>query len=420
MPTAILTDFISHDPAYSLCSVVANQVKMLAGQGDLTVFVRKGFPPTDASKVYGLDYGQIVVLDPGETGSNVVNVTDQSDAEIQSLYEQLEEHLRSGSVVLTHDLIYQPNMWKYHVAARRFADAYPETRWMHWVHSATDLGVARQMGRFGQEVMGPFPHSWLVAMHEEEIKRKGTMFGFGRERIVVIPNPLDIMEDYHPLTRQLLGPDAYRLDCLIIYPARLDRGKQVEVIGEIAAVMNNQGWETRVIVLDFHSTAGDKADYRQALKNTHGDYMKFASDFGKESSYRVPHRVVMELMDYADVFVHPSRSESDPLTVPEAMWKRNLMVLNFDLPVFRQYDGQALMGKFSSNVDIATGEPGETKTNYSDRPGYMANLAQAIMHMLKQNTVLLNHRQVRQTRSLEAVANQNLIPAIAGIREWMR
>jgi hypothetical protein len=29
MRTAILTDFVSHDPAYSLCGVVANQVKML-------------------------------------------------------------------------------------------------------------------------------------------------------------------------------------------------------------------------------------------------------------------------------------------------------------------------------------------------------------------------------------------------------
>lgn len=418
MGTAILTDFISHDPAYSLCAVVANQVKMLAGQGELTLFVRKGFDLTEAMEAYsGVDH--VIVLDPGETGSNVVNVTDQSDAEIQSLREQLELHLPPDTVVLTHDLIYQPNMWKYHVAARRFANDHPETRWLHWVHSSTDLGVARQMGRFSLEIGGHFPNSWLVAMHPEEIKRKGNMFGFTRERIVVIPNPLDIMEDYHPLTRQLLGQDAYRLDCLIVFPARLDRGKQVEIIGEIAAAMNTQGWETRVLVLDFHSTAGDKADYRQALKNLF-PFMKFASDFGKESSYRVPHKVVMDLLDYADVFVHPSRSESDPLTVPEAMWKRNLMVLNFDLPLFRQYDGRALMGKFSSNVDIATGEPGETKTAYSDRPGYMMHMAQAIIHMLQQDTVLLNHRQVRQTRSLEAVAAHSLLPAIAGIREWMR
>lgn len=419
MRTAILTDFISHDPAYSLCSVVANQVKMLAGKGELTIFVRKGFSVVDAVEAYpGVDH--VVVLDPGETGSNVVNITEQSDAESASLHEQLEHFLRPDTVVLTHDLIYQPNMWKYHVAARRFAEAHPETRWLHWVHSATDLGVAKQVGRFANEIAGPFPNSWLVAMHAEEIKRKGGMFGFTRERVVVIPNALDIMEDYHPITRQLLGPDAYRLDALIVYPARLDRGKQVEVIGDIAAAMNAQGWPTRVIVLDFHSTAGDKDDYRQALKGLYGEFMTFASEHSRESSYRVPHEVVMDLLDYADVFIHPSRSESDPLIVPEAMWKRNLMVLNFDLPVFRQYDGQALMGKFSSNVDIATGEVGETKTTYSDRAGYMSHMAQAILHMLRQDAVLLNHRQVRQTRSLEAVANHNLLPAIAGIREWMR
>ena len=41
---AILTDFISHDPAYSLCVVVANQAKMIAGAGvPFKVIVRPGF-----------------------------------------------------------------------------------------------------------------------------------------------------------------------------------------------------------------------------------------------------------------------------------------------------------------------------------------------------------------------------------------
>ena len=180
MRTAILTDFISHDPAYSLCSVVANQAKMLAGE-DLTLYVRKGFDPTEASKVYGRGrvgtLGGVGVFDPGETGSNVVNVTPDSEAEIASLEAQFEEHLADKDVVLTHDLIYQPNMWKYHVAARRFAPKHPNVRWLHWVHSSTDLGTAVQTGRFASELRGRFPNSHLVAMHEEEINRKGGMFG---------------------------------------------------------------------------------------------------------------------------------------------------------------------------------------------------------------------------------------------------
>jgi glycosyltransferase involved in cell wall biosynthesis len=420
MKAAILTDFVSHDPAYSLCTVVGNQVKMLAGKVDeLTLFVRQGYDPMQAA----LDYpgvNRIVVLDPGQTGSNTVEVTDRSEQEITQLETQFIAHFSGLDVVLTHDLIYQANMWKYHVALRRYIAKHDRPKFLHWVHSSTDLGTAKQTGKYQGELQGRMPHSRLVAMHPEEINRKGAMFGYERDQIVVVPNPLDIMEDYAPLTRDILGPTAWEKDCIIVYPARLDRGKQVEVIGEIGAALNDSGWSTLVIVVDFHSTGGDKAAYRKSLEDRFGWFMRFTSALRKESSYHVPHKTVMDLFDYADVFVHPSVSESDPLTVPEAMWKRNLMVLNFDLPVFRQYDGRALFGKFSSAIDVNTGLPGSTTTEYKNREAYMRSLAQAIAYMLGQDTVLKNHRSVRQTRSLEAVAAKDLLPALDGAVHWMR
>jgi glycosyltransferase involved in cell wall biosynthesis len=252
-------------------------------------------------------------------------------------------------------------------------------------------------------------------MHEEEISRKASMLGYERDQVVVIPNPFDTMEDYDPMTRAILGPNAWAADILIVYPARLDRGKQVEVVGEIAEALNLQGWSTLAIVVDFHSTGGDKATYRDELKKRFGHFMSFTSDL-EGARYHVPHKVVMDLFDYADVFIHPSRSESDPLTVPEAMWKRNQLVLNFDLPVFRQHDGRALFGKFSSNVDVMTGGVGETTTTYGNRTTYMRDIARAVAYMVGQDMVLKNHRIVRQTRSLEAVRAKYLLPAIAGVR----
>jgi glycosyltransferase involved in cell wall biosynthesis len=420
MRTAILTDFISHDPAYSLCSVVANQLKMLADE-DVTLFVRKGFNIKDTPEGYLGPTQKLVVLDPGKTGSNTVEVTAESEAEIVALEHQLEEHLADIDVVLTHDLIYQANMWKYHVAARRYATKQSKKRWLHWVHSSTDLGTARQTGRFANELAGRFPNSRLVAMHEEEVNRKGGMFGYERDQVVIVPNPLDIMEDYHPTTQAILkgkGSSAWQADIVIVYPARLDRGKQVEVIGEIGEALNLQGWNTLVFICDFHSTGGDKVNYRDEMKAKYGGFMTFVSDYGKETSYRVPHKVVMDLFDWADVFVHPSRSESDPLIVPEAAWKRNLLVLNFDLPVFRQYDGRALFGKFSSNIDVTNGLVGETNTTYANRKDYMAGQAKAIAYMVQQDPVLRNHRVVRQTRSLEAVKHKAFLPALDGILAW--
>ncbi len=409
MKVAILTDFISHDPAYSLCGVVLNQVKMLTDH-EVTVFVRKGW---DGEHPYrGVE---IRVIDPGKTGSNVVEIDENSDQEIQSLTLQLAEHLREVDVVLTHDLIYQANMWKYHVACRYVAKKYPDIKWIHWVHSSTNLDTVSQTGKYVTELSQPFPNSQLVAMHNEEINRKGTLYGYERDQIVIIPNPLDVMEDYDPISKKIIK-GLWKSDIIIVYPARLDRGKQVEIIGEIGRELNEQGWDTRVIIVDFHSTAGDKEVYRQDLSHKFGDFMRFTSTI-HGCEYHVPHKVVMDLFDYADVFIHPSKSESDPLTVPEAMWKRNLLVLNFDLPVFRQYDGRALFGKFSSNIDVHSGMPGESTTNYSNRREYMKEMAKAIAYMAQQDMVVLNHRQVRQTRSLEAVKFKYLNPAITGRKQ---
>lgn len=91
------------------------------------------------------------------------------------------------------------------------------------------------------------------------------------------------------------------------------------------------------------------------------------------------------------------------------------MVLNFDLPMFRMYQGKSLLYKFSSNIDVTTGLPGETNTNYSDRSGYMNTVAGSIAYMMRNNPILANHVEIRQTRGLEINWSKFLWPAIEGI-----
>jgi glycosyltransferase involved in cell wall biosynthesis len=413
MKIGILTDFVSHDPAYSLCGVVLNQLKVLSPDHEITVFVRSD--PNNFVESYGNYVERIVELDPGETGSNTVKVTKASESEIAALVDQMQPELQKLDVVLTHDIIYQANAWKYHVAIQRLAKELPDLPFIHWVHSSTPWKVKEQTKQFKRELDKPIENSYLVAMHPEEVNRKGAFFGYERDRILIIPNPLDVMEDYHAYTKDILSHNFWQADCIMVYPARLDRGKQVEVVCEIAEAMIFDGWDVRVVICDFHSTGGDKVIYREKLQKQYGYFTTFVSQVSKETSYRVPHKVIMDLLDYADVFVHPSRSESDPLTVPEAMWKRNLLVLNFDLPLFRQYDGRALFGKFSSNIDVVTGDPGETNTEYANRAEYMSHLGRAIAYMIEQDMVIKNHREIRKTRTVEAVRHVSLGPAITGV-----
>jgi glycosyltransferase involved in cell wall biosynthesis len=395
MTTAILTDFVGHDEGYSLCRIVQTQIKMFAEHGEIPLlFVRGGSGYPDA---------RVVVLHPGQTGDNQVHVTADSAADIERLTNELRAHLVGVETVLTHDLIYQPNMWAMHVAARRIAAERPELHWLHWVHSGTALHVAAQTGAYQAELSGPFPHARLVAFHVEEIERKAALFGYPREQVVVVTNPLDLTGDFHPLAQDIVArTDLLNRDIVTVYPCRLDRGKQPHIIIEIFAALAALGYRVQVIIADFHSSGGDKATYRTELKaqaQAANVPVLFTSDV-PGADYCVPHRAIMDLLEVADVLIQPSVSETDSLIVAEAAWQGCLLLLNFDLPRMRLYAGQALLGQFSSAIDVTTGLPGETNTAYRDRAGYMAHLARSIADQLEHNPVLLAHRRTRQERNL--------------------
>lgn len=402
---AILTDFIGYDPGYSLCGVVANQCKMLKSLGYSPVlFVREGFDRSQAAS-YGVS---IIPLEPGKTGSNTVEIGPETDGEINSLYRQMMAHLPKFEVIITHDLIYQPNLFKWQVAARRVAKAHPHLKWLHWVHSATPIDLARRAGPYRGEISGKFPNSRIVAFHAEEINRKASAFGYERDEAVIIPNPIDFIEDYHPLAREVISrANLWDCDAIAVYPCRLDRGKQPHIVIEIMDQLAGMGLKAKTVIVDFHSTGGDKAAYREQMK---GPNVFFTSEV---EPYAMPHKAVMDLIEFADVFIHPSMSETDGLVMLEAAWKRCGLVLNFDLPRFREFEQYATMGKFSSNVDINTGMGGETRTEYGNRGEYMKHLAGAVLYQLQNNPVLTMRVKVRKERNLETIGRR-LWAAIEG------
>ena len=137
--------------------------------------------------------------------------------------------------------------------------------------------------------------------------------------------------------------------------------------------------------------------------------MFFTSDLkggvpGTPYNYCVPHQVVMELFEIGDVLVHPSRSESDPLILQEAIWKRCGLVLNYDLPFFRLYDSDGTMARFSSDIDVLSGQVGFTKTDVD--ASYYKRVANAVAYQIEHNPVLRLHKEARKERSLQGVSKK--------------
>jgi glycosyltransferase involved in cell wall biosynthesis len=383
------------------------------GKYDFKLLVRDNFNDGDASHYPG---AEIVKICSGRYGNNRVETTPQSSQEIDVIETELRQALSNIRVVLTHDLIYQPNMWKHHIAARRIAQDRDDLLWVHWVHSATNMNVRGKVksksSELGQELDGQFPNSYLVAMHPEEIERKRQIHGYERGDVVLIPNAIDFLDSMHPVAQEVVKKNhLMSTDIIAVYPCRLDRGKQPHVICEVFDELAKMGQRAKVIICDFHSISGDKNRYRTEMKSDYGHVVFFTSDI-ERCQYSIPHKAVMDLMEIGDVMIHPSRSESDPLILQEAMWKKMGLVLNYDLTVFRQYNVYAQMAKFSSNVDALTGMPGETNTNYGSRRDYMKWVGLCIKRQMEQNPVLKAHQYARRYRSIEGVWKQHLQPVI--------
>lgn len=402
---AILTDFRGYDVAYGLCQFVRNEIKLLTRNGYTPrLILRAGYKEDVCQEAYA--GAELVSIAPGQTGSNKVRVDGNSDQDIERIHNQMREVLDGVGLVITHDLIFQANLWKYHVAARRYAKERPDLQWLNVVHSSSVLGTAEKAGPFKNELAGKFPNSRLWVFSREHITRYGGLYGYEIDEIVVLPPPLDFLEDMDLLSRHIIQDhDLMRADIIIVYPCRLDRGKQPGVVIEIAAELRDMHHDARVVLVNSYSNAGDKKIFREELRKqakARDVPLVLTSDYD-EFRVRVPHQVVMDLLELGDILIQPSTTESYSRVLCEAAWKGCGMMLNFDLPMFREYDGLAMFGKFSSTVDVLTGGAGETSTQYADRAGYMRHLAANIAYWMENYPMLKMHALMRKERSLEAL-----------------
>jgi hypothetical protein len=104
---AILTTFTNVDTAYSLIGVVQNQIRMLVANGyKPVVIVKQGFRAEETFALPQVELRYIPVVPASNYISEAVDTSFKAD--VEKLKVALIEDLKDVDVVLTHDLIYQP------------------------------------------------------------------------------------------------------------------------------------------------------------------------------------------------------------------------------------------------------------------------------------------------------------------------
>jgi glycosyltransferase involved in cell wall biosynthesis len=417
----ILTNFSMYLKSYSPIIVVESQLKMFLRNGyQPTLIVSEGWEAPEGSifsQVNTIKISSVAVSNDPDT------FKDSDLDDIERLYQDLTAILPPECVVITHDLIFLPDYVKHNVAARHVASDQPGISWIHWIHSATSphslINERRMYGdEYARLLNEKFPNSVIVFPNAYSIPRVSANFGVEEDEVFEVPHPADLTEGMAPIVKRLF--DAKKLgdvDVLMVYPLRLDRGKNAEVNIKTIAGLIRQGISAHLIFCDFQSTGDDKVVYRQdlrALAQSLGAEasVTFLSEFDDQAQLEVSHQVVLDLLTLSNVFMMPSKSETYSLVTQEAMMRGNFCILNHDFAPFRQIFGEgAIYRPFSANIGF-DGMDGEIVTTFGNENDYFDRLAINIKYWLDHDKTIKAKTWVRKERNLDAVFKKYLEPLL--------
>jgi glycosyltransferase involved in cell wall biosynthesis len=402
---AVFTDFYEADTTYSLNIIIEEQLNMLLDHGYEPIAIAEDiFQPVRVWERVEMRH-----IPHGVPRGNSLDFYEGWEGSVAKFRAALDTCLDGVEVVISHDLIYQASQIWHNLACRQYAAEHPDVTWLNWVHSATPSPVWTGSDERLAPAQVHMPRSKTVYPNAWSVPRVARNFRCEVDDVAVVPHPTDVCGflGFQENTKKLVvEKDLLSADAILVYPCRLDRGKQVEYVLRTAAALKRQGRSVRTIILDFHSTGGDKVTYRDWLKGLAIDLglneieCTFTSEFTDDWHVRVPREVVRDLMLITNVFVMPSRSETYSLVTQEAALCGAFLVLNHDFPPFRDiFTHQAAFYQFSSNVDALTGQDGATDTQYGDTDAYFHDIALRVGYELDNNPVLAQRTRIRKERN---------------------
>lgn len=416
----ILTNFSGFLKSYSPIIVVGEQIRMLKRGGyDPVLITSKGWNPPEGtifSEVKTERVEQVSV-------SNEAKVDATFEPDVEKLYEDFKRIIPTGSTVITHDLIFLPDYVKHNVACRKLAKEDKTINWIHWIHSATSpRSLIQERNMYGDKYVellaSKFPNSIVAFPNSYDIPRVAKNFNYELDEVVEVPHATNPVEGMNAIVQRLY--DAHKLwepEMIMVYPLRLDRGKNAEMNVRILAGARRSGILMKLIFCDFQSTGDDKVVYREDLKKLAKelgveDEVVFLSEFDEAARMEVSHEVVLDLFTLSNVFCLPSKSETYSLVAQEAMLKGNICVLNHDFaPMQSIYGKIPIYRQFSSNIGF-DGQDGEITTTYGDTDAYMADIAKALIYFVRNERGIAGKTWVRTQRNHDYIFKRYLEPLL--------
>lgn len=418
----ILTTFYNLDPGYSLVTVVMQQLSMLHKYGyDPVLFGLTNFTKEAEEQLPDwVELRKVIpqwLLEPyGETGAPVPPDFEQN---VDKTVEVYEKEFADLDVLIAHDICFINSYLIYNVALKKAKlNGLPIFQQIHSGPSAR------------QNLPYPWRELWglpigakLIYMNHSEKVAAAEMFGIWDKDVKVVFNPMDLraMFKLSPLTCNLI--DEYTLfdaDIIAVYPLSSTRmgddGKAVRKVIAIMGFLKQLGQNVRLVIPNAHANGQNEKNAIQTMlqigqrSGLTDREIVFTSLFDVPNNENgVPHQVVTELFQIANLFIFPSYSENAPLILLEAAATKNLMVLNEDFAPMKDFVGPegAYYFRFKSRLI------NDTQYRQTDgEEGYFKDVAAVILDNLKNNKAMQGFTTIRKRFNIDWIAKNQFIPAI--------
>lgn len=360
MRVAILTDLERMDDAYSVCSVVRDQMRIFNDYGVThTLFVRKRF------------HGDI----PQSTQSVLTHIKpyhyDEDEEPLTRFKEEVDSLVSGDSrgvgyraaltgcdTVITHDLVNSSWNLPHNRAIRKVASECPK-KWFHWCHSnvGTHHDHVRYPSSMKYEAMDGtyvFPNEAAAARASEVIHGSKT---------AVCYNPRDVRDLFsfsRETTHLIRAWDLFDHDIMQVYPFVMPRWREKGVPHLLTLFGDIKRRHKRVKLILVNAQADSdfgrqeieiiRAKARRCRLEEGVDYFLTSMVPFEGWARTVPQSVVHDLMVMSNVFVFPSAIECCSLVQAEAAVMGKLLVLNSDYAPMFEYATQTTMAyPFSQN-----------------------------------------------------------------------
>ncbi len=364
---AIFTTFYEAESGYSLIAVTEGQLKsLIAHNYDPIVLVQENFSFPKNNQLWQKEHVDIRPVVPFLHLNR--GVVDDFETRASSIQNVLRTNLKDVDVCITHDIVLQDYYKEHNVAMRNYAKERPDLLWLHWIHSCPT--PAKDVKEYPEDCRYSPPPGYIIypnytdsALVQQTYKLEGLEWKVKTHR-----HCLDILDSYtyDNLTKDLAKASGMLdAELSIVYPIRLDRGKQPEKIIRLVAGLNRLSFKTNLLIVDWQSSGSEFQKYIDELiilTDELGikDRVNFTSRLDDRCSQGIPRKNVLELLDLSNVYIHPSRIETYSLVVHEAILRNNLVVLNHDLPVMSELFGDtAIYMDFGSDRHSRTYHPTE-------------------------------------------------------------